>query len=440
MKLNAESLSLSFDGSENKVFDNLNINLDSGSMTLLTGENGSGKTLLGISLSGLLPLFSGNWHLEGRIEADGVPLVQGEPCRDISIVLENPHTQLSGLKRSVLQELAFPLECRGVKREEILNRIELCADIFGITDILERKLRTLSGGELQRIILACAMIAQPTFLFLDRPLTELDREFRQNLLSHIKDFVNTNSSTALLAEDRWLLEGSEFSSQISLHESDQSLPVRDSDPYRKPTGQSVLEIEDLNFSYDCERQLIKDFSLKLYAGELLFLGGRNGAGKTTLAQLITGILSPESGHIVIDTMNAVELDEMEIINLVGYSLQDPSIQLCRSTVSGELELAERCGNPVGEFTDILGLRPFLSKHPFELLYAEKKRLSIALACGGNRKLIILDEPSQNQDMHSFVMTVNCIRHCLEKGQTVIVISHDPRFRECFPNAWRISLD
>jgi len=439
MLVNAESLTLSFNERSSFIFKDITLELAEHELACISGPNGSGKTLLGISISGLLPLFSGNWRLDGSVQMFGEIVIQGKPHADLSVVLENPYTQLSGMKREVLQEMAFPLECLGVERDIILEKVHELAGVFGIASLLKRNIRTLSGGELQRMIVACAIITNPAFLFLDRPLTEIDSEFRKSLIAYLKSYVRDTTATALIAEDPWLLDMEKFDSHIAIGEIDYSSHCDVFDCSATSTNENILNIDGLSFSYDRESPLIDSLDLSLKRGELLFIDGKNGSGKTTLAKLIAGIIVADGGSISIGGKRAESLEEWARLSEVGYALQDPSVQICRNSVAEELALAERCGNPAGEFETILGLDALHDKHPFELMQAEKKHLGMALACGGNRKVVILDEPSQNQDNIAFARTARAVIRCLEMKRGVIVISHDPRFQGTFPAASRITL-
>ena len=121
MVLNADSISLALYGGDKPVFSDISLELGEGEIALAAGESGSGKTVLGLTLCGFLPIWAGSWKLHGRIEFLGESLTQGDTPREIGIILENPYTQLSGIKRNVRQELAFPLECRGFNPEDMIS-------------------------------------------------------------------------------------------------------------------------------------------------------------------------------------------------------------------------------------------------------------------------------------------------------------------------------
>jgi len=439
MVLEAEHLTVRLPEGGAAVFEDRSLALREGGTHLLLGGAGTGKTALGVTLCGYLPLWTGSWSLDGTVRFNGAPLVQGESSPDIGIVLDNPYSQLSGMKRTVRHELAFPLESRGIERSEMNRRIEELSGIFGLPRLLDRDLKLLSGGELQRVVIASALISNPRMLFLDRPMTEIDDDFRPPLLSIIGERLSQAAGGAVIAEDPWLLPETEGMEHTLLGAS---MPESVVEPIPLPPasgGGELLRVESLVFGYCGAEPLIDGLSFSLAPGSLTFVTGRNGAGKTTLARLIAGIRRPDDGKILIEGRDASVLDAAERFSRIGYAHQNPDYFICRSSVRGEMELAARWGYPPGPLTGMLGLGGLLDRHPLELTQAEKKRLGLALTCGGDRRVLILDEPTQYQDGNGFRMVAETIARWVESGKAVMVITHDPRFFKAFPGAELIRL-
>jgi len=441
MVLSVENLGLSLGKKRESIFRDVSFSLGEGETALLEGKAGSGKTVLGLALCGYLPLWAGNFELSGRIECLSGQVEQGVYPPEAGILLENPYTQLSGLKGSVLQEMAFPLECLGVPRAEMPAVIEQYSALFDIGRILDHPVRTLSGGELQRVLAACALMSRPRFLFLDRPLTEIDTGFRPVLMNLFRSHADSLQGAVLLAEDPWLMPGETFRNTIHLSpEVKQYQPVgADSGEARnKPSG-GLLRVEDVSFAYPRGDRVLDHLSFSAGEGDIVFVAGPNGAGKTTLARIITSVLAPSSGELFYSGRPGKEMEQWEIVSLVGFAMQNPDLHLSRRSVGEELSLGgeEFCPSP--EMVEILGLDRFLSAHPLELTQAEKKRLVMALALGGNRRIVILDEPSQYQDEEGFQRMTEAVSRSAAEGKTLLIITHDPRFYQAFPKAGEIAL-
>ncbi len=439
MVLNAEKLSLNLSGRKDSVFRDLSFELSEGSTGFVSGKSGSGKTLLGLSLCGYLPHWVGEFELCGSLTFLGSPLVQGETGYHAGIVLENPYAQISGIKQTVFGELAFPLECRGIRPLVIFNAVGRIADDFGVSKFLGRNIKTLSGGELQRVVVAAALISGPRFIFLDRLMTEIDSDFRKRLLWIISSVARESNGAALIAEDPWLLPDYRFTTTVPLGAKETFDPERIPPLANTTPGGELLGVDSLSFGYDGGPAVLEDVSFSLSAGELKRISGPNGAGKTTLAKILAGIIEPSSGEIVIDRRPYRTMEQWEKMSHTGLALQHPELHFCRRTVREELALGEKWGNEINGLAGVLGLEPLLERHPLELRQAEKKRLGIALAYGERRNVIILDEPSQYQDNDGFGKIMTALNFMLEKGKGVLLITHDPRFDTFIHNTGAIRL-
>ncbi len=438
------NLSLRLPGQDMPLFRDISCDIAQGQTGLITGPAGSGKTMLGMSCLGFLPHLMRQYRLTGTVRLNGASIGQGQYRSDIGVVLENPYVQVSGMKRTVRDELAFPLECRGIPSDDMHEKIAAIAREFGITHLLSRSVEKLSGGELQRVIIAVSLITEPKFLFLDRPLTEIDSDFRAPLIGILGRYLQRAAGAALIAEDPWLLPYNDFDARIALGDSHESTldydALRDTNADEAvPVGGEMLTVSSLCFSYDGISPVLKDISLSVKSGEMILLRGPNGAGKSTLARLITGILNPENGSIYVDGIDAGSIPVWKRMTSVGLALQNPGLHFSQPTVREELSLSEKWGTAAGDMVHVLGLQHYLGAHPLELTMAERKRLGMALACGVNRKVVILDEPSQYQDYQGFSMIVNGIRRLRKEGKAVLVISHDPRFEKVFPGVRTIRL-
>lgn len=441
MVLSVENLGLSLGKKRESIFRDVSFSLGEGETALLAGKAGSGKTVLGLALCGYLPLWAGNFELSGRIECLDGQVEQGVYRPETGILLENPYTQLSGLKGSVLQEMAFPLECLGVPRDEMPAVIEQYSALLDIGRILNHPVRALSGGELQRVLAACALMSRPRFLFLDRPLTEIDTGFRPVLMNLFRSHADSVQGAALLAEDPWLMPGETFKQTVHLGtEVNQYQPVgADSGKARRKPSGVLLRVENLSFAYPRGGRVLDHLSFSAGEGDIVFVAGPNGSGKTTLARIIAGILAPSSGEIFYSGRPGKKMEQWEIVSLVGFAMQNPDLHLSRRTVGEELALGGEEFRPSPEMVEILGLDRFLNAHPLELTQAEKKRLVMALALGGNRRIVILDEPSQYQDEDGFHRMTQAVSRSAAEGKTLLIITHDPRFYQVFPEAGEIDL-
>jgi energy-coupling factor transport system ATP-binding protein len=163
------------DGADPALRD-VNCRVDAGSFVGITGPADAGKTTLCRLLPGFVPhFFSG--ELSGSVTVDGVDVAAASIAalgETVGYVFENPDDQLTGAATTVLEEVAFGLEQRGVPADDIRERAMAELRRVGVAALADRDPNTLSGGQLQRAAVASVLALDPELLVLDEPTAELD--------------------------------------------------------------------------------------------------------------------------------------------------------------------------------------------------------------------------------------------------------------------------
>lgn len=419
-----------------------------GSLLGVTGDSGSGKTSLLLAFGGLLKQYSPLVRVQGRIELFGMPLDQESISSHVSLVIDNPYSQSSGLKATCIEEIVLPLEMRGFPRGDMGVSSKFVSAILGIKELLDADIEWLSGGELQRLHLASALISKPRLLLLDQALTELDPPFRSRLLRFLKMYAETSQSIVVVTFSTREISESRFDSVITLAKK---TPL---DLSRKFNTQTVLQhkvqgnapvltVDRLSFAYSrASPVLFQGLSFSLMPGELLFLLGSNGSGKSTLAKLILGVLPSAADVICVKgkPISGYSLDDVG--SVVNCAFQNPDHYFCKGSVSAELSFGSHRIPTAPWFAsvvDVLGLGPHYDRNPFDLNRGERKRLSIALAARTASSIMFLDEPSQYQDESGVEMVAEAIRVLTQHGVAIICCTHDERVLEKFVGAKVIRL-
>jgi molybdate/tungstate transport system ATP-binding protein len=160
------------------ILRNVSFQVPTGGYAALMGRTGTGKTTLLEAICGLRPITEGRILLLGR---DVTPLKPGE--RGLGYV---PQDRALFQTMTVWEHLAFAMVVRKVDQTLVRARVEELADLLGLTPLLRRKPRGLSGGEAQRLALGRALSAQPRLLLLDEPLIALDEETRIEMYALLK--------------------------------------------------------------------------------------------------------------------------------------------------------------------------------------------------------------------------------------------------------------
>lgn len=180
----------------------ISLHLRRGEILALLGENGSGKTTLCAILRGFAPSFY-QGDIEGEVLVYGKPIGEygGELATKIGYVFQNPFTQISGVKETVFEEVAYGLENFGVPVEEIVERVEEIMKLTHIDSLAEKNPLELSGGQMQRVALASVLVLEPDILIIDEPTSQLDPQGTESVFEIIK-MMKDKKKTIILVEHK----------------------------------------------------------------------------------------------------------------------------------------------------------------------------------------------------------------------------------------------
>lgn len=196
-----------------------------------------------------------------------------------------------------------------------------------------------------------------------------------------------------------------------------------------------IEIKDLSFSYDNDK-FINNLNLNIENGEMLGIMGNTGCGKSTLVQLITGLIKPNNGQIIIDGDNITnkKFDKAILRKKLGIVFQFPEMQLFEQTVQKDIYFGLKKFRLSDEekykrAKDILALLnldfdKIKDKSPLALSGGEKRKIAVAGILVCNPKYLILDEPIAGLDSDSRENFMNLLVKLKKTGITIIIISHN----------------
>ena len=181
---------------------NVSLNIEEGKFYGVVGENGSGKTTLCAILRGFAPSFY-QGDIQGEVLVYGKPIGEygGELATKIGYVFQNPFTQISGVKETVFEEVAYGLENFGVPVEEIVERVEAIMKLTHIDSLAEKNPLELSGGQMQRVALASVLVLEPDILIIDDPTSQLDPQGTESVFEIIK-MMKDKKKTIILVEHK----------------------------------------------------------------------------------------------------------------------------------------------------------------------------------------------------------------------------------------------
>jgi energy-coupling factor transport system ATP-binding protein len=169
---------------------------------VLAGRSACGKSTLLRAACGLVPHFHGG-EIDGAVEVAGLDAIEagpGELASVVGYVAQDPETQV--VSTTVAAEIELPLEMRGDPPASRARAVEEVALALAIPHLLTRTVDTLSGGELQRVALAAALVTRPKLVLLDEPTSQLDPVAGDELIWLLRRLNEEWGVTILLAEHR----------------------------------------------------------------------------------------------------------------------------------------------------------------------------------------------------------------------------------------------
>jgi energy-coupling factor transport system ATP-binding protein len=475
-----EALSYVYPGAERSSLRDVSLEIAAGELVLLAGRSACGKTTLLRAACGLVPHFHGG-EIQGRIEVAGVDAIEAGPGAlgaHVGHVAQDPETQV--VSTTVAAELELPLELRGARPASRARAVEEVALALAIPHLLERAVDTLSGGELQRVALAAALVTRPGLVLLDEPTSQLDPVAGDELIWLLRRLNEEWGVTVLLAEHRLerclaaadrvvamdsgaiAFDGTPRDFLDWAGRSDPALEtpaarlfslagltplpvgVRDARtqlgrvasgeggrgptvdrpqaPLARRQDPPAAAVRDLWIELGEgreAREVIRGADLEIGAGERVALMGRNGAGKSTLLGLLAGLVEPVKGKSAVPR---------------GIALlsQNPGDFLVRERVGDELP-----GDEGMAALRVVGLEHTVDADPRDLSGGERQRLALAIALAGRMDgdrlpgLVALDEPTRGMDRACKDDLAELIDRLAAQGAAVLVATHDVEFAASF---------
>lgn len=214
------------------------------------------------------------------------------------------------------------------------------------------------------------------------------------------------------------------------------VPVAGTVTHRRDTP-PVIELDEVWFRYEKEApDVVKGLSMKMFSGEFCTILGGNGTGKTTALSLITGINKPYRGSVKINGQELSKISNQQPFNgMLGVLPQNPQAIFVKKTVkedllemfSGEGKSKEEKEKRVRQISKLCDLDNLLSMHPYDLSCGEQQRAVLAKILLLEPKILILDEPTKGMDAEFKQVFAGILYELLEKGATILMVSHDIEF-------------
>lgn len=485
--LTVSHVSIGFDGTP--VTHDVHFSLFPGTITALVGESGSGKSVSAMALAHLDPSqaeVSGQAFLDSNttlnILDDTLDQASLQKLRggQIGVVFQEPMTAfnpLMTLGKQVEESLIYhqPKLSKQERKEAVLHAFE-AVRLPQPERIFTAHPHELSGGQLQRVMIAMAIINNPSIIIADEPTTALDVTTQKAILQLLESLARERHLAILIithdmgvvweaAQYVYVMQKGEIVEEGStrqiftapthpytrmLLDAVPKLTV-DSESEASPTADSqapaLVQLEHVSLSYSHRahaKLALHDISLRIGAGETLALVGESGAGKTTIGKVISGQLTPQQGTVLIGGDNLAGLKGKKLrqarssigfvfqnsssalvpTKTIGWSIAEPL--LVEESLGGTKLSSQQRRERVEELMKHVGLDPALaSRFPYQLSGGQRQRVGIARAIALRPKLLIADEPTSSLDVTVQKRVLDLLRTLQQEyGYACLFITHD----------------
>ena len=449
------------------VLKDIDLSIKESEMFGLVGETGSGKSMFGWSLIDLLPRSC--YRAEGtveynKIEVSDIPNLRGEK---VTMVFQDPMQSLNPIQ-TIGSQIKILFENNNYDKkssyEESIGRWISRVKLDEVPNLMSRYPHQLSGGQMQRVMIAVSMLMEPSLIIADEITTGLDANTKIEIMDMLID-LQKDQGFAVLLISHDLLMVKRYCERVAVIANgkilDLGIPKKVFSEQRNKTNKQVknnikteettkgsnsalnkekiLSVKNFYKSYDNmgkNQLVVNDISIDLFKGKTLGIIGESGSGKSTLAKMVLNILERDEGEmkLVIDGKKTTNLKDPS--RNIGAVLQDStgSLNPRMSIYQILLEPLEIMGNRdehenemkiTQALNDVKLDQNILLTYPHTLSGGQRQRVSLARALIMQPRIVILDEPTSALDIVVQKRILELLKSLqIKKKLSYLFISHD----------------
>ena len=486
-----ENLTFTYPGAEGAILKNISLHVEKGDFLAVIGNNGCGKSTLCKTLNGLIPNFIVG-DMEGSIKIDGRDTTQmeiGELAQKAGYVYQDFENQI--VCPTVFEDAYFA--CLNYAVDDYRERGRRALEMCGLNHKINDYVWQMSGGQKHLLALAGMTALSPDILILDEPIAQLDPAHARQIydilkelnevhgktiivIEHHTEFIADYCKHAVLMKDgeiKWKLPAGEAMSRVEeleesnifppqvttaafqmqhlgLLEKNQKLPTTLEEgrkhfqelkwiekPVALRNGQireKVVEFQKVGVSYRAVKgedfKMMQDFSLDIHKGEKIALIGSNGAGKSTLMKLMTGLIKPVEGGVVLNGKSVNDCRPEEISEMISLVYQNPEEMFIQDSIQKDIEYAmkirgvEQYEERTRKLLEMFRLTELADRDGRLLSGGQMRRASLAVGIALNPQILLLDEPTANLDIATRKEIIHTLEVLKDVTETVVIATHD----------------
>ena len=490
--ISINSVSFRYPGSESWVLKEASVDIEQGEFTAIIGGNGAGKSTLCKTLNGLIPSYYVG-DFEGTVMVDGLNAASTSVAvlsEKVAYVYQDFENQL--VRPTVLDEAIFsPLN---FGYPDYMERGREALRILGLSHLEKEHIWQLSGGQKHLVALAGALSLQPEILIIDEPVAQLDpahaielydklrmlnEEYNKTIIviEHHTEFIANYCSSVIMMEQGSVLWKKPVKHGLSLVEElmDKNIHPpqvtqamfqlkREQKPKLFPItvqeakaeiegkyeilpgphlffsqvsqvkGVETITMDEVDYGYKTitrkRKSIINELSLTCYEGERIALVGSNGAGKSTLLKMISGLVKPQGGSMLVNGQSTSKLSMEQLAEKVAYIYQNPEEMFIEDSIYKDIDyflkarkIADR-REFIEEIIQRFHLEELRERDGRLLSGGQQRRASLAIGIAMKPSIVLLDEPTASLDIATRKDMMKMLNNLNGFVKTAIVATHD----------------
>lgn len=487
-----KDLVYSYPGAEKPTLNGVNLTIEQGDFIAIIGNNGCGKSTLCKVMNGLIPHFI-TGEMEGSVRVGEIETKDadiGTLAKTVGYVYQDFENQI--VRPTVLDDASYA--CMNYAMPDYKERGKKALEQCGLVGKEDDYIWQLSGGQTHLLALAGAVSLQPDVLILDEPIAQLDPKHADLIYERLKELNVVYGKTIIVIEHHteyiaeyckhvlllkdgrveWKLPTKEalcrveqlqacniYPPQITIAahhlQKKGKMMAQDCLPSTLEDGQhafshlsftpqnkkasTMTEQKEVSVCYDQvsvsyravkgeDKTIFNNLNLNIHKGEKIALIGSNGAGKSTLMKMMTGLLKPSKGEVLLKGESIRNTKPEKLSKYVSLVYQNPEDMFIKDSIEQDIAYAMKVRNESNwesrtkELLERFRLTEIKERDGRLLSGGQMRRASLAIGIALNPEILLLDEPTANLDIATrkeIMRTLNDMKHITE---TVMIATHD----------------